>query len=74
MKTTKLLLAVVLSFTLNTLLAQTDSTKVHNFKLESCINYAYEHQTAILNAKIDEEIAKYKVRETIAIGLSLIHI
>jgi outer membrane protein len=69
MKTTKLLLAVVLSFTLNTLLAQTDSTKVHNFKLESCINYAYEHQTAILNAKIDEEIAKYKVRETIAIGL-----
>ncbi len=69
MKPTKLLIAVILSFTLNTLLAQTDSLKVHNFKLESCINYAYEHQTAILNAKIDEDIAKYKVRETTAIGL-----
>jgi len=69
MKTTKLLVAVVLSFTLNTLMAQNDSVKVHNFKLESCINYAYENQTAILNAKIDEEIAKYKVRETIGIGL-----
>ncbi len=69
MKTTKLITAVVLSFTVHTLLAQTDSVKVHNFKLESCINYAYEQQTAVLNARIDEDIAKYKVRETIAIGL-----
>lgn len=67
--TTKLLAAVVLSFTAHTLKAQTDSSKVHIFKLDACINYAYEHQTAVLNARVDEEIAKYKVRETIGIGL-----
>lgn len=65
---TTLLATVVLSFTTQILLAQNDSTNVHIFKLDACINYANEHQTAILNASVDVEIAKYKVRETTAIG------
>jgi outer membrane protein len=73
MKTIKILLTVVLSLTLNALWAQNDTSRVHTFKLENCINYAYEHQTAILNAKIDQDIAKYKVRETIGIGLPQIN-
>ncbi|MNS33082.1 Toluene efflux pump outer membrane protein TtgI precursor [compost metagenome] len=46
-----------------------EQPKTHVFKLEDCLNYAYEHQNALLNAKLDEEIAKSKVKETIGIGL-----
>ena len=49
--------------------AQGIAPKSHNFNLEECINYAYEHQTTILNAAIDQKIADSKVKETTAIGL-----
>ena len=49
--------------------AQGIAPKSHNFNLEECINYAYEHQTTILNAAIDQKIADSKVKESTAIGL-----
>ncbi|POY36376.1 TolC family protein [Solitalea longa] len=46
-----------------------EQPQTHVFKLEDCLNYAYTHQSNLQNAKLDEEIAKSKVKETIAIGL-----
>ena len=73
MKTKIILFAVLVGLTVNVVYAQTDSSRVHTFKLDNCISYAYEHQNAILNAKLDEQIAKYKVRETVGIGLPQIN-
>ena len=39
------------------------------FNLQQAIEYAYDHNIAVLNAAIDEKIAKQKVNETIGIGL-----
>lgn len=49
--------------------AQQTELQSYNFNLEECINYAYEHQTSLLNAAIDQKIADSKVKETTAIGL-----
>jgi outer membrane protein TolC len=40
-----------------------------NFSLKEAIDYAQNHQSSILNASIDEEIAKNTVKQTIGIGL-----
>jgi outer membrane protein len=42
---------------------------VATFTLNQAISYAQRHQTAILNAQIDEQIAKNTVKQTIGIGL-----
>lgn len=39
------------------------------FTLQEAIDYAQIHQSAILNAKIDEEIARNTVKKTVGIGL-----
>ncbi len=39
------------------------------FTLQEAIDYAQTHQSAILNAKIDEEIARNTVKKTVGIGL-----
>ena len=41
----------------------------HSFSLQDCINYAYEHQDSIKNAKLDITNSEYKVKETIGQGL-----
>src|SRR6476646_11705393 len=69
MKTTRMLITAFLSLTIGSLMAQTDTVANHNFTLEECINYAYEHQTSLLNAALDQKIADAKVKETIGIGL-----
>lgn len=69
MKTTKMLLIVILSLSTLGLTAQEQEPQTYNFSLEQCINYAYEHQTTLLNAAIDQKIAESKVKETIGIGL-----
>lgn len=46
---------------------QKDTTA--NFTLQEAINYAQQHQVNVLNAKIDEEVAKNTVKKTIGIGL-----
>lgn len=42
---------------------------VATFTLNQAISYAQKHQTSILNAQIDEQIAKNTVKQTIGIGL-----
>ena len=46
---------------------------VHNFSLQDCINYAYEHQDTVKNAALDIKSAEYKVKETTGIGLPQIN-
>lgn len=46
---------------------QKDTTA--NFTLQEAVNYAQQHQVTVLNAKIDEEVAKNTVKKTIGIGL-----
>ncbi|HTD98062.1 MAG TPA: TolC family protein [Mucilaginibacter sp.] len=40
-----------------------------NFTVQDCINYAYEHQDSVINAKLDVRSAEYNVKETIGRGL-----
>jgi len=40
----------------------------HAFSLADCINYAYEHQDSVKNAKLDITNAEYKIKETIGQG------
>lgn len=40
-----------------------------SFTLEQCIQYAMEHTVNVQNARIDEQIAQAKVRETVGLGL-----
>jgi outer membrane protein len=48
--------------------AQQDSVPF-NLSLQEAIDYAQSHQKTILNARIDEEIARNTVRQTIGLGL-----
>ncbi|PWK79008.1 outer membrane protein TolC [Mucilaginibacter oryzae] len=43
--------------------------QTYNFSIQDCINYAYEHQTTVVNAGLDIKSAEYKVKETTGIGL-----
>ncbi len=52
---------------------QPNSTQTYNFSITDCINYAYEHQDSILNAKLDIKSAGYRVKETTAQGLPQIN-
>ncbi|WP_295711736.1 TolC family protein [Mucilaginibacter sp.] len=45
------------------------NNQTFNFSVQDCINYAHEHQTAVINAGLDVKSAEYKVKETIGIGL-----
>jgi outer membrane protein len=73
MTTTRMLFTAFLSLTFGSLVAQTDTAVTHNFNLDECINYAYSHQTSMLNAALDQKIAVAKVKETIGIGLPQIN-
>ncbi len=41
----------------------------YTFTLQQCIDYANEHQTSILNARLEEQVAHHKVQELLGIGL-----
>jgi outer membrane protein len=45
------------------------STGPYNFTLAEAINYAYEHQDSVKNARLDIKSAEYRVKETTGIGL-----
>jgi outer membrane protein len=45
------------------------NNQTYNFSVQECINYAYEHQDSVVNAKLDIKSAEYKVKETTGIGL-----
>lgn len=41
----------------------------YKFSLKSAIDFALRHQTAVLNATVDEEIARNTIKQTVGIGL-----
>lgn len=49
--------------------AQTADSQNNSFSLKQVIDYALAHQSNVLNAGIDEEIAKNTVKQTVGIGL-----
>lgn len=48
---------------------QQPANQTYNFSIADCVNYAYEHQSTVVNANLDIKSAEYKVKETIGIGL-----
>ena len=49
------------------------NNQTFTFTVQECVNYAYEHQNAVVNAGLDIKSAEYKVKETIGIGLPQIN-
>lgn len=45
----------------------------YNFTVKDAVNYAYEHQNAVVNAALDVKSAEYRVKETTGIGLPQIN-
>jgi len=76
MKTIFLITSFLLSAALSSYAQQATppaSQAPHSFSLQDCINYAYEHQDTVINAKLDIKSAEYKVKETTGIGLPQIN-
>jgi len=44
------------------------SAQENTFSLQQAIEYAYQHQSSMLNAALDEKIANAKVKETAGVG------
>ncbi|MFD1256505.1 TolC family protein [Mucilaginibacter terrae] len=65
------LTAVLLSLFAGKSIAQVvpPAGQTYNFTLQDCINYAYEHQDTVINAKLDIKSADYRVKEIIGGGL-----
>jgi len=75
MKHLFLFMLLLLGLTLSSYAQQTAPPPAagHNFSLQDCINYAYEHQDSVVNAGLDVKSAEYKIRETKATGLPQIN-
>lgn len=67
MKHQVLIILFCISMVIPTMAQQKDTTA--SFSLQDAITYAQKHHFSILNAQIDEEIAKNTVKQTIGIGL-----
>lgn len=66
----KIYLIIVLLLTANAMVrAQETDSLNYKFSLKAAIDYALTHQSAVLNAIVDEEIARNTVKQTVGIGL-----
>lgn len=66
----RIYLIIMLFVTANVIAkAQGTDSLTYNLSLKAAIDYALSHQTAVLNAIVDEEIARNTVRQTIGTGL-----
>jgi len=68
-KMVKLMLILISGMILPQLVAAQQKDTTASFSLQEAISYAQQHQVSIINAQIDEQIAKNKVKQTIGIGL-----
>jgi len=64
-----LLITLILLCSIAIRAQESSQGRTFNFNLQECLQYAYENQDSIKNAKLDVESAKYKVKETFGIGL-----
>lgn len=69
MKTKIYLIILLLFFTGGIVQAQVTDSLNYKFSLKEAIDYALNHQSTVLNAQIDEEIAKNDVKKTVGTGL-----
>ncbi|MVN91960.1 TolC family protein [Mucilaginibacter aquatilis] len=46
---------------------------IHNFSVNECISYAYEHQASVVNAALDVKSADYRIKQVIGSGLPQIN-
>ena len=67
------ILTVICTIAIKSYGQQPPRDSVLNYSLQDCINYAYEHQDSVMNAKLDVKSAEYKVKETIGSGLPQIN-
>jgi outer membrane protein len=66
----RIYLVILLLVTANVIAkAQGTDSLNYKFSLKAAIDYALSHQSAVLNAIVDEEIARNTVKKTIGIGL-----
>lgn len=49
--------------------SDTASQRINSFTLQQCLDYAYQNQDSMKNARLDVKIAKETVRETVGRGL-----
>jgi outer membrane protein len=67
------IITLICTIAINSYAQQAPRDSVYNLSLQDCINYAYEHQDSVINAKLDIKSAEYKVKETIGSGLPQIN-
>lgn len=63
------MLSIIALVTLGAKVLSAQELPIYQFSLADAIDYALKHQTAVLNAQLDEQAAVNKVKETTAIGL-----
>src|SRR5690606_5044996 len=68
-KRTAFLIGLMFTGTLAVKAQDKQQVTIHRFTLQECLQYAYENQDSMKNARLDIESANYKVKETIGIGL-----
>ena len=64
-----LLVTFILLSSLKIRAQQNPQARTYQFNLKECLEYAYENQDSLKNAKLDIESARYKVKETTGLGL-----
>ncbi|EOR94936.1 outer membrane efflux protein, putative [Arcticibacter svalbardensis MN12-7] len=64
-----LLVTFILFSSVTTRAQQNSQERTFKFNLQECLEYAYENQDSLKNAKLDIEKANYAVKETIGTGL-----
>ncbi len=69
----KILFPVVITILLSGVVKAQSKTETFSFSLQQAIEYAYQHDVNLLNADLDQQIAKAKVKETVGIGLPQIN-
>ncbi|MBC7452015.1 MAG: TolC family protein [Cytophagales bacterium] len=63
----------LLTFLVMLILYQRADAQDSVFTLDQCMKYAFENQANVKNAVLDQQIAKYRVKETMGLGLPQIN-
>ena len=69
MRKITIIITAICTIAIKSYAQQPPRDSILNLSLQDCINYAYEHQDSVMNAKLDVKSAEYKVKETIGQGL-----
>lgn len=63
------LISLIVLSSISIVAQESPQGKSHNFNLQECLEYAYRNNDSVKNAQLDMQSAKYRVKETIGIGL-----